>query len=92
MGAAMVRMKIPHGDGLRGLEVRERTRLPLPELRLQGHLQAVQCAQGGRQVGAPPGPPDGHLRLWSRHKAALHQELPRMPGPHHAPRWWCCSV
>ena len=63
MGAAVVGREIPHGDAPRGLEVWERTRLPLPDLRLQGHLQAVQCAQGGCQVGAPPGPPNGHLRV-----------------------------
>ena len=28
----------------------------------------------------PPGPSCGHIRLWSQRQAALHRELPRVPG------------
>ena len=92
MGATLVGGEVPHGDELRRLEVWQRACVQLPEFRLQGFLQAVQCAQGGRQVGAPTRPTYGQLRLWSHHQAALHRELTRMPGPNRAPGWRCRGV
>ena len=44
VGAAMEGWDVPPGDALRGLEVRQRTHLPLPKPCPQGFLKAVRCA------------------------------------------------
>ena len=81
VGGGLAGREDPHGDAVRGLEVRQHT-LPLRQLRLQDRVPQVPGAEVTGQVGAPTRPSDEDMRMRGQDPPELQRSLPSVSVPH----------